>query len=189
MNKLIVFFHETLYRLCDNHQSCTYDISYGYVIKVLLRKTIAFDSLVLIVKLRGSTKFSQQKELCKKDGIICLGLGYYLWGIIMKQKRPVFVTDLNPLSMVIAAIIGSIVLSEQLNLGRLLGEVVIFAGLYFVIWGKSNDVNQSDTKGEDYNTTTITSSLKKYDLRWSHSESKYAGTALCCKKVFSTMRR
>ena len=30
----------------------------------------------------------------------------------------------------------------------MLGAVVIVAGLYLVIWGKSKDVNQSDTKGE-----------------------------------------
>jgi len=81
-------------------------------------------------------------------GVICSGLGYYLGGIIMKQKGPVFVTAFNPLSMVIVAFLGSIVLSEQLNLGRVLGAVVIVAGLYLVIWGKSKDVNQSDTKGE-----------------------------------------
>ncbi|PWA37658.1 Drug/metabolite transporter [Artemisia annua] len=52
--------------------------------------------------------------------------------------------------MVIAAIIGSIVLSEQLNLGRLLGEVVIFAGLYLVIWGKSNDVNHTKGEGDQF---------------------------------------
>ncbi|GJT28059.1 WAT1-related protein [Tanacetum coccineum] len=81
-------------------------------------------------------------------GVICSGLGYYLGGIIMKQKGPVFVTAFNPLSMVIVAILGSIVLAEQLNLGRVVGAVVIVAGLYLVIWGKSKDVNQSDTKGE-----------------------------------------
>ncbi|PWA38739.1 Drug/metabolite transporter [Artemisia annua] len=61
-------------------------------------------------------------------GVICSGLGYYLWGIIMKQKGPVFVTAFNPLSM-----------------GRVLGAVVIIAGLYLVIWGKSKD---PDTKDE-----------------------------------------
>lgn len=52
------------------------------------------------------------------QGVICSGLGYYLSGIIMKAKGPVFVTAFNPLSMVIVAILGSFVLSEQLNLGR-----------------------------------------------------------------------
>ncbi|XP_071686331.1 WAT1-related protein At2g39510-like [Rutidosis leptorrhynchoides] len=79
-------------------------------------------------------------------GVICSGLGYYLSGIIMKEKGPVFVTAFNPLTMVIVAILGSFVLSEQLNLGRILGAVVIVAGLYLVIWGKTKDQSQSDEK-------------------------------------------
>ncbi|KAL4575123.1 hypothetical protein LXL04_021964 [Taraxacum kok-saghyz] len=79
-------------------------------------------------------------------GVICSGLGYYLSGIIMKEKGPVFVTAFNPLSMVIVAVLGSIVLSEQMNLGRVLGAVVIVAGLYLVIWGKSKDESRSNSK-------------------------------------------
>ncbi|XP_071732851.1 WAT1-related protein At2g39510-like [Rutidosis leptorrhynchoides] len=79
-------------------------------------------------------------------GVICSGLGYYLSGIIMKEKGPVFVTAFNPLSMVIVAILGSFVLSEQLNLGRILGAVVIVSGLYLVIWGKSKDQSQPNEK-------------------------------------------
>lgn len=79
-------------------------------------------------------------------GIICSGLGYYLSGIIMQEKGPVFVTAFNPLSMVIVAVLGSIVLSEQMNLGRVLGAAVIVIGLYLVIWGKSKDESQSNSK-------------------------------------------
>ncbi|KAL8224092.1 hypothetical protein R6Q57_019567 [Mikania cordata] len=81
-------------------------------------------------------------------GVICSGLGYYLSGIIMKAKGPVFVTAFNPLSMVIVAVLGSIVLAESLNLGRVLGAVVIVIGLYLVIWGKSKDETQSSSKSD-----------------------------------------
>ncbi|XP_076922647.1 WAT1-related protein At2g39510-like [Bidens hawaiensis] len=79
-------------------------------------------------------------------GVICSGLGYYLSGIIMKAKGPVFVTAFNPLSMVIVAVLGSFVLAESLNLGRVLGAVVIVMGLYLVIWGKSKDESQPTSK-------------------------------------------
>ncbi|XP_076941204.1 WAT1-related protein At2g39510-like [Bidens hawaiensis] len=84
-------------------------------------------------------------------GVICSGLGYYLSGIIMKSKGPVFVTAFNPLSMVIVAVLGSIVLAESLNLGRVLGAVVIVMGLYLVIWGKSKDESQPPTSKCDPN--------------------------------------
>ncbi|XP_059628180.1 WAT1-related protein At2g39510 isoform X2 [Cornus florida] len=72
-------------------------------------------------------------------GIISSGVSYYIAGVIMRQKGPVFVTSFNPLSMVIVAILGSLFLSEILNLGRVIGAVVIVIGLYLVVWGKSKD--------------------------------------------------
>ncbi|XP_076897978.1 WAT1-related protein At2g37460-like [Bidens hawaiensis] len=72
-------------------------------------------------------------------GIMCSGIAYYIQGIIMKDRGPVFVTAFSPLSMIIVAIMGSIILAEQTYLGRVLGAVVIVAGLYMVVWGKSKD--------------------------------------------------
>ncbi|KAI3683759.1 hypothetical protein L1987_84274 [Smallanthus sonchifolius] len=76
------------------------------------------------------------------SGVICSGLAYYIQGIIMKDRGPVFVTAFSPLSMIIVAIMGSIILAEQTYLGRVLGAVVIVAGLYMVVWGKSKDNEQ-----------------------------------------------
>ncbi|KAK4730667.1 hypothetical protein R3W88_023655 [Solanum pinnatisectum] len=73
------------------------------------------------------------------SGIFCSGLAYYIQGVIMKDRGPVFVTAFNPLSMVIVAILSTIILREQLNLGRVVGAVVIVVGLYIVLWGKSKD--------------------------------------------------
>jgi len=52
------------------------------------------------------------------QGVICSGLAYYIQGIIMKDRGPVFVTAFSPLSMIIVAIMGSIILAEQTYLGR-----------------------------------------------------------------------
>ncbi|XP_049390177.1 WAT1-related protein At2g39510-like [Solanum stenotomum] len=72
-------------------------------------------------------------------GIVNSGIGYYVSGLIMNEKGPVFVTAFNPLNMVIVAILGSFILSEQLNMGRVVGAAVIVVGLYLVIWGTSKD--------------------------------------------------
>nr|XP_043625363.1 WAT1-related protein At2g39510-like [Erigeron canadensis] len=108
-------------------------------------------SIVTVIAERGDTaawKLHWDAGLVTMvyGGVICSGLGYYLSSIIMKEKGPVFVTAFNPLSMVIVAVLGSFVLSEQLNLGRILGAVVIVAGLYMVIWGKSKDESPSNSK-------------------------------------------
>ncbi|KAK1415588.1 hypothetical protein QVD17_31371 [Tagetes erecta] len=75
-------------------------------------------------------------------GITCTGLAYYICGVVMRERGPVFVTAFNPLGMVIVAILGSIFIAEKLNLGSVVGAVVIVVGLYMVLWGKSKDQNQ-----------------------------------------------
>ncbi|KAB1224030.1 hypothetical protein CJ030_MR2G004472 [Morella rubra] len=52
------------------------------------------------------------------SGIICSGLAYYIQGVVMKDRGPVFVTAFSPLCMVIVAVMGSFILAEQLYFGR-----------------------------------------------------------------------
>ncbi|KAK4435340.1 WAT1-related protein [Sesamum alatum] len=72
-------------------------------------------------------------------GIVASGMTYYLSGVIMKEKGPVFLTAFNPCTMVIVAIFSSFIFHEQMTVGKVTGALVIVAGLYFVIWGKSKD--------------------------------------------------
>ncbi|KAI9122034.1 hypothetical protein K1719_006723 [Acacia pycnantha] len=74
-------------------------------------------------------------------GVVCSGMAYYIQGVVMKTRGPVFVTAFSPLCMVIVAIMGSIILAEQLCLGRVIGAIVVVLGLYLVVWGKSKDYN------------------------------------------------
>ncbi|KAM7489912.1 hypothetical protein LguiB_027396 [Lonicera macranthoides] len=83
------------------------------------------------------------------SGLICTGLSYYISGIIMREKGPVFATAFNPLSMVIVAIMGSFILSEQLDIRRIIRAIIIVIGLYLVIWGKSKDHNLSNSNKDD----------------------------------------
>ncbi|KAJ6699628.1 WAT1-RELATED PROTEIN [Salix purpurea] len=83
------------------------------------------------------------------SGIFCSGLAYYIQGIVMKDRGPVFVTAFSPLCMVIVAVMSSIILAEQMFLGRILGAIVIVAGLYLVVWGKSKDYESSSPPAEE----------------------------------------
>ncbi|KAA8518864.1 hypothetical protein F0562_016363 [Nyssa sinensis] len=86
------------------------------------------------------------------SGIFCSGLAYYIQGMIMKDRGPVFVTAFNPLSMVIVAVMSSFILAEKMYLGRVLGAIAIVAGLYLVVWGKSKDY-KSPFPSENKETT------------------------------------
>ncbi|ESW34666.1 hypothetical protein PHAVU_001G170400 [Phaseolus vulgaris] len=83
------------------------------------------------------------------SGIVCSGMAYYIQGVVMKDRGPVFVTTFNPLCMVIVAIMGSFFLAEQMYLGRAVGAIVIILGLYLVVWGKSKDYGSSSAITEE----------------------------------------
>ncbi|XP_051131582.1 WAT1-related protein At2g37460-like [Andrographis paniculata] len=80
------------------------------------------------------------------SGVFCSGIAYYVQGIVMQERGPVFVTAFSPLSMVIVAVLSSFILAEQMFLGRLMGAVVIVLGLYLVVWGKEKDYETPSTE-------------------------------------------
>lgn len=49
---------------------------------------------------------------------MCSGLAYYMQSVVNRVRGPVFVTAFSPLSMIITAVLGAIILSEQVHLGR-----------------------------------------------------------------------
>ena len=51
------------------------------------------------------------------QGIISSGIAYYVQGVVMQQRGPVFVTAFSPLMMVIVAIMGSFILAEKIYVG------------------------------------------------------------------------
>ncbi|ONK75699.1 uncharacterized protein A4U43_C03F19610 [Asparagus officinalis] len=83
------------------------------------------------------------------SGVVCSGIAYYVQGIVMKERGPVFVTAFNPMCMIIVAVMGSIILAEDITLGTVIGAAIIVIGLYSLIWGKSRDhLNQSEENDE-----------------------------------------
>ncbi|GER38878.1 nodulin MtN21 /EamA-like transporter family protein, partial [Striga asiatica] len=50
-------------------------------------------------------------------GVVSSGITYYLSGVIIKEKGPVFVTSFNPLGMIIVAIMSSFIFAEQMTIG------------------------------------------------------------------------
>ncbi|KAI3822641.1 hypothetical protein L1987_10236 [Smallanthus sonchifolius] len=101
-------------------------------------------AIVALIMERGNTavwaiKWDTSLVAVLYTGIVCSALAYYIQGLIMKTRGPVFVTAFSPLSMVIVAVMGSIILAEQMYTGRVIGAIVIVAGLYLVVWGKGKD--------------------------------------------------
>ncbi|KAF1860386.1 hypothetical protein Lal_00037726 [Lupinus albus] len=96
---------------------------------------------IKLVAIIYSTASLDVIAILRFTGIVGSGLAYYVQGVVMQTKGPVFVTAFSPLCMVIVAIMSSIILAEQLFLGRVIGAIIIVLGLYLVVWGKSKDYN------------------------------------------------
>ncbi|KAL1554724.1 WAT1-related protein-like protein [Salvia divinorum] len=79
-------------------------------------------------------------------GTISSGIAYYVQGVVMQQRGPVFVTAFSPLMMVIVAIMGSFILAERIYVGGALGAALIVIGLYSVLWGKYKDFKEKEAE-------------------------------------------
>ncbi|XP_038679540.1 WAT1-related protein At5g07050-like [Tripterygium wilfordii] len=80
-------------------------------------------------------------------GIVTSSISYYVQGLVIKKRGPVFATAFSPLMMIVVAIMGSFILAEKIFLGGIIGSVLIVIGLYSVLWGKHKE-NQSK-QGEE----------------------------------------
>nr|GMC86037.1 WAT1-related protein At5g07050-like [Ipomoea batatas] len=77
-------------------------------------------------------------------GIVSSGIAYYVQGIVMQKRGPVFVTAFSPLMMIIVAIMGSFILAENIFVGSVAGAVLIVMGLYAVLWGKYREYKEKE---------------------------------------------
>ncbi|KAL1553932.1 WAT1-related protein-like protein [Salvia divinorum] len=84
------------------------------------------------------------KLLAYVMGIFSSGMGYYLAGVVINAKGPVFLTAFSPLSLIIVAILSSFIFAEQMRVGMVSGAVAIVIGLYMVIWGKTKDHKEAE---------------------------------------------
>ncbi|KAL2478191.1 WAT1-related protein [Forsythia ovata] len=81
-------------------------------------------------------------------GIVTSSISYYVQGLVMKTKGPVFATAFSPLMMIIVAIMGSFILAEKIYLGGVIGSIIIVIGLYSVLWGKYKEEKENKKLNE-----------------------------------------
>uniref|UniRef100_A0A7N0VGA3 WAT1-related protein n=1 Tax=Kalanchoe fedtschenkoi TaxID=63787 RepID=A0A7N0VGA3_KALFE len=79
-------------------------------------------------------------------GIVSSSIAYYVQGLVMQKRGPVFVTAFSPLMMIIVAIMGIFILTEKIYLGGVLGAVLIVMGLYSVLWGKFKEYQEMEAE-------------------------------------------
>lgn len=100
------------------------------------------------------------------SGVVCSGIAYYVQGMVIRERGPVFVTSFSPLCMIITFALGAIVLAEQVHLGSIIGAIFIVMGLYTVVWGKSKDpiASTAPSKGEKIAELPVTDNTKSISV-------------------------
>ncbi|KAK9057740.1 hypothetical protein SSX86_022579 [Deinandra increscens subsp. villosa] len=81
-------------------------------------------------------------------GIVSSSIAYYVQGLVMEKRGPVFVTAFSPLMMIIVAILGSFILAEKIYMGGVMGAILIVIGLYSVLWGKYKEYKEKELTDE-----------------------------------------
>ncbi|KAI5415859.1 WD repeat-containing protein wat1 [Lathyrus oleraceus] len=72
-------------------------------------------------------------------GVVASGIAFAVQIWCIDRGGPVFVVVYQPVQTFVVAIMASIALGEEFYLGGIIGAVLIVAGLYFVLWGKSRE--------------------------------------------------
>ncbi|KAI4317149.1 hypothetical protein L6164_025047 [Bauhinia variegata] len=72
-------------------------------------------------------------------GIMVTGVAFYLQAWIIEKKGPVFLAMSTPLALIITMCSSAILLGETINLGSLIGSLILVVALYGVLWAKSRE--------------------------------------------------
>lgn len=72
-------------------------------------------------------------------GIVGSGLATVVMSWCVKRRGPVFTSAFSPLIQMFVAVFDVFSLHEQINLGSILGSVIVIVGMYILLWGKSKE--------------------------------------------------
>ncbi|KAK7400262.1 hypothetical protein VNO78_11465 [Psophocarpus tetragonolobus] len=98
------------------------------------------------------------------SGIVASGIVFVIIVWCIKKRGPVFVSVFNPLQLLLVDIAAHLMLDEKLYLGSVLGAVMIVCGLYWVLWGKGQELKKksqlvalgnTNSRGESQNVEVL----------------------------------
>ncbi|CAL9145973.1 unnamed protein product [Musa hybrid cultivar] len=72
-------------------------------------------------------------------GFVASGIAFAVQIWCIDRGGPVFVAVYQPVQTLVVAIMAAIALGEEFYLGGIIGAIFIIAGLYLVLWGKSEE--------------------------------------------------
>ncbi|CAL1409200.1 unnamed protein product [Linum trigynum] len=83
-------------------------------------------------------------------GVVVTGVTYYLQAWVLEKKGPVFLAMSTPLALIFTMLFSAL-LGDFINLGSVLGGVLLVGGLYSVLWAKGKEENMRMVENSDEN--------------------------------------
>ncbi|CAK8544530.1 unnamed protein product [Lathyrus sativus] len=83
------------------------------------------------------------------SGVICTGLAYCVISWTIERKGPLYGSVFTPLQLILTAMISWAFMSEKLYVGTAIGSLLIVFGLYGVLWGKSQEINNKEDAADE----------------------------------------
>ncbi|BAB17350.1 putative nodulin-like protein 5NG4 [Oryza sativa Japonica Group] len=82
-------------------------------------------------------------------GLVASGVAFALQIWCIDRGGPLFTAVFQPVQTVAVAVMAAIILGDQLYSGGIIGAVLIVIGLYFVLWGKSEEKKSKNNNLQD----------------------------------------
>ncbi|CAA7400281.1 unnamed protein product [Spirodela intermedia] len=70
------------------------------------------------------------------SGVVVTGVSFYLQTWCIEKRGPVFLAVFTPMALLITVFVEWLVLGQLVDLGSVLGGLLMVGGLYSVLWGK-----------------------------------------------------
>ncbi|KAM6590636.1 hypothetical protein CsatA_013241 [Cannabis sativa] len=99
-----------------------------------------------------------------------LGWNIELLTIIYSIKGPVFIAISQPFTLIITMIGSVLLLGEAMNLGSVLGGILLVVSLYAVLWGKSKDQTLQNQSNSDNKAEAHIPALEEAEVKKNHYE-------------------
>ncbi|XAR51231.1 hypothetical protein NMG60_11005797 [Bertholletia excelsa] len=79
---------------------------------------------------------------CSFAGIVASAISVFITTWCISRRGPLFCATFSPLTTVAVTFFAAILLHEEVYTGSLISAVVLIVGLYVVLWGKAEDLNE-----------------------------------------------
>ncbi|KAF7834598.1 WAT1-related protein [Senna tora] len=79
-------------------------------------------------------------------GVVVSGFVISVQTWCIHKSGPVFVAVFQPLQTLLVAVMAALIFGDQLYSGGVMGAILIVLGLYFVLWGKTNEKRVINTE-------------------------------------------